>query len=66
MSVTGVSLGVRRLVVLVVVPIQEGELRKQLEDGVRVVVQRGNLTAVEVQTLQVLQALLQNPDDKNI
>lgn len=49
---------VGRLVVLLVKPVQEGDLRQQLEDAVAVVVQRRDLTVEQVQTLQALQALL--------
>lgn len=58
-GLTVFSFRVRDLVVLLIKSVQVGELRQELEDSVPVVVQRGHLTAVQVQTLQVLEALLQ-------
>lgn len=56
---TVLGLGVGHLVVFLVKPVQVSELRQQLEDALSVVVQRRDLTAVQVQALQVLQVLLQ-------
>lgn len=49
-------------IVILVKPIQEGQLRQQLKDVLPVVILRGDVTVKQVQPLQTLEVFLQEAE----